>query len=177
MEPVVRNSPSPDANGLVIAPAFGNLVDLYWLALASLQNILEDVAGSDGRLEYLTSLRCRLIEVCQEMDDLLSGTLGGVTTGHRLAVALERGMPHFGVSARSVAERLYFVPPEMLHDELQAALLEFGKNFARRLPGQIPDAQGPLGQGKTLRAMRNWSATAAKTGDDLGFLADRFRRL
>lgn len=176
MESIERTSASPDIYGLVIASTFGNLVDLYWLALASFQNTLEDISGSDGRVEYLVSLRCKLIEVCQEMDDLLSGMPGGVAAGHRLAVAMECGMPNFGVSAGDIAELSCFTLHEAPHDELQAALLAFGESFVRRLPGQIPDAQGPLGQGQTLRAMRNWSAAAAKTGDQLDFLAERFRQ-
>ena len=65
----------------------------------------------------------------------------------------------------------------MTYDELQIDLLAFAEAFARKLPGQIPDAQGPFGQGQILRAMRNWSVTAGKVGDDISFLAERFRQL
>lgn len=167
---------SPDSQRVMIAATLANLVDLYWLALAPIQNILEDIAGSDGRLEYLISLQCKLIEVCQEMDDLLAGVPSQRSNRHRLAVALERGLPHLGMSAGDLMDRL-ITHSEMQHDELQAALLAFGQTVVGHFPGQIPDAQGPLGQAQTLRAMRNWSVAAIKTGDDLGFLAERFRNL
>jgi len=177
MDAVAQTSSTSHTHGPVIASAFRSLIDLYWLTQVSFRNVLEDIAGADGRIEYLISLRARLIEVCLEMDDLLSGASVGVTEGHRLAVALERGMPHFDVSARDLVERLCFARPEIMHEELQTALLAFGESFVRRLPGHIPDAQGPLGQGQIIRAMRNWSIAAEKTGDDLSFLSERFRRL
>jgi hypothetical protein len=177
MDAIARVPVALDAQGVVVTRAFGDLVDLYWLALASFRTILEDIEGADGRHEYLISLRCKLVEVCQEMDELLAGTPGCAGAGHRLAIALVDGMPHFGLNAREVVERLYFACADVPNDELQAALLAFGDIFARRLPGQIPEAQSPVGQGQTLRAIRNWSAAAGKTGTDLGFLAARFREL
>jgi hypothetical protein len=162
---------------LLITPQFTDLVDFYWLALVLFQNTLEDIAGADGRSEYLLSLRCRLAEIAHEMDALLSGIRQTVGPGHRLAAVLARGLPHFGLNRLEVAQQLRFDRFEIDYLELQTALLTFGSAVERKLPGQIPDAQGPLGQGQMLRAIRNWSVTASKMGVDLGFLAERFRRL
>lgn len=161
---------------LTVHTGFAAAVDLYWLALASLRNVLEDVAGADGRVEYLYGLRTRLIATGYEIDCLISGRKS-VAKEHQLAVALESGLPSLGLSAADIVGRLAFDTATPDTEQLKSAMFAFGDVLLRALPGDIPESQGPSGQGQILRAMRLWSKIAASTGDDLGFLANRFREL
>jgi len=149
-------------------------VDFYWVALAVLKNIVEDIEGADGRLEYVLSLRCRLVEVLQQMDSILSPANRSVGRDHRLVLALTEGISFLDLSGAQLASALRFAEPNLSYADCRDCLLSFCNEVLGVIPGPIPDAQGPLAQRQVLRAMRDWSKAAEAIGSDLSFLEARF---
>lgn len=160
----------------VLANSYRSAVDLYWSALSHLQNVLEDVSGADGRLEYLRALATRLVVVLQQMDAVLDSGVA-VRPGHEAAFALEHGLRFCRMSGETLVEALHVDDEQVVAEVLAHDAAQLGRRALTYLPGALPEAQGTSGQRQIIRAMRNWSLAAADTGDDLGFLAERLHEL
>ncbi|WP_421934768.1 DUF6031 family protein [Phenylobacterium sp.] len=177
--PVIPPSPpetEPKAR-ILLADSLICLIDFYWHALSYLQNALEDVAGADGRLAYLSALRWRLVAALQAMEDALLGQDTAVGPVHRAAHALQRGLPVFGLSSTDLRVRLKLDEGGLRAGDLARAMLDLGDEVLGRLPGQLPAALGRTGQREIIRAMQMWSRAAAFRGDDIGFLAARLQEI
>jgi hypothetical protein len=152
-------------------------IETYWAGLSHLQNILEDVRGADRRIDYLYALRFRLIGVAAMIGEV--ATHGRVVShkDHLAGVALERGLPFFGIDATMLAESIGLCGKTLSPEELERRLIALGRHLLAALPGHLPEAQGPGGQRQVIAAMRAWSTAASTTGTDLGFLADRLKEI
>ena len=162
---------------MVVAPGIAKMVDLYWMALVYVQNLLEDVEGADGRPAYLHSLKYRLIETLQEMDGALWPVDCAAPPVHRAAFALDNGIRSLGLTGQELQERVGLGQGALNATELGKLLVDLGNVALAALPGEMPRAQGVQGQREVLRAMRTWSAAAEQTGEDLSFLASRFEEM
>ncbi|KQZ15497.1 hypothetical protein ASD44_16615 [Mesorhizobium sp. Root554] len=162
---------------LVISNSFENLVDFFWSAGTGIRSILEDIGGAGNQPEYLKALRLLLVETLQKMGHAFPGSGASVAPGHELAFALQHGLPVFNIGSAELVRAVCLDRPDASAETLCAALLSFGNGLIEQLPGDVPDGMGTSSQRQILRAMRNWSAAAADTGADLGFLAKRFEAL
>ena len=178
--PVVDEPYAPQpalAKRVLIGPSLVSLIDLYWQALADLQNCLEDVVGADGRIEYLRALRWRFVATVQALEGALEGEAAYVGRPHRAAYALEHGAPRLGLTGDALRTRLRFDDPSASPRELEEGLLALGAEVLGTLPGEIPAAQGSTGQREVIRAMQLWSKAAEANAEDIGFLAARLAEL
>lgn len=164
-------------SGIIAGPDLRGLIDLYWHGLSHVQNCLEDIEGSDGRHEYLTALRLRLVGMLYAMESALKGDHSTKAEIHQAALALENGVPTFGLTGEVLVELLHFKRPDVSAQELKDALLSLGEQVLARLPGDLPAAQGSSGQREVIRAMQLWSKAAEANGSDIGFLAERLADL
>jgi hypothetical protein len=166
-------TPSPP---VLLASSLAATVDVYWMVLLYIQNAIEDIEGADGRLEYLHGLKYRLVEALQGLDGALWPQDRAVEPAYRAPYALEHGIRFLDLDGEQLRARIVGRGSTDF-GQLQAALLSLAQTAIDRLPGKVPEAQGATGQRQIIRAMRDWSAAAAITGDDLGFLAERFEEL
>lgn len=160
---------------VLVAASFRGLVDCYWLALADFQNILEDVSGADGRIEYLRMLGLKLASSLKGMEQALINPGAAIDEAHLLALAFRDGVSEFDISSDDLRAGLALETEDA--EDLKTALLKFGSSVLTRMPGDIPEAQGTTGQRQILNAMRDWSVTSEAVGEDLGFLAARLAAL
>lgn len=165
------------ADRVLVTTGLIPMIDGYWNALTHLQNTLEDIAGADGRLEYLLALRFRLLAALQLVDAALGGRDRRAEEAHQVAFVLEHGAPSLGLAPEAVITGAALDRARADAADLQAGLLRFGAAVLARLPGDIPEAQGTTGQRQVIRAMRDWSVAAAAVDEDLGFLAERLQDL
>lgn len=163
--------------GPVFARSMLELVEGYWAAFVHLQNCLEDVAGSDGRLDYLQALRLKVLAEVEAVDSALAGSAAAADQVHAAARAVEQGLPTLQVSAGVLCERLLLQAAPGTAGDLEAALIEVGELVLGQLAGELPAAQGRSGQREIIRALRLWSSAAEVRGHDLGFLGARLQDL
>jgi hypothetical protein len=161
----------------IVAQSLTATMDFYWVAFTTFKNILEDVEGADGRIEYVVSLRYKLIEVLQEMDASLSKARLGVRQEQRLPFALGHGIDFLGIGGDELIHHLRLHENNLSYEDIQKCLLIFGDFVIRNLPGKLPNAQGSVGRREVLQAMRRWSNASDATGDDMGFLSSRLHDL
>lgn len=165
------------AGTLVSVPNLTSAIELYWLGMVHVQNIIEDIQGADGRFGYLFGLRFKLVEVAQEMDDLLGASRPAATSQERWIAASDRGLPNLGINREMLMQSLAMDDVELSFDALQMQMLAFAERLIAMLPGVLPDAQGPQGQRHVLKAMQRWNAAAMACGEDVAFLQGRLQEL
>jgi hypothetical protein len=166
-------------NSTITTSDLRGAIDLYWLAMVHVRNILEDVEGSDGRLGYLEGLRYKLIVVAAEMDAIITGRTKIDSSRERYAAALSVGLPGFGWTEANLADLAGFGPAETQTDytTLKNALVSFCNAIIDHLPGDLPNAQGVEAQRNMLTAMQRWQVIADNRGEDLAFLEKRLMEL
>lgn len=163
----------------IITSDLKGAVDLYWLAMVHVRNILEDVEGSDGRLGYLQGLHYKLIVVAAEMDCIIRGGRKVGSSRERYGTALSGGLPGFGWTTADLADFASLAHVETAADyaRVKSALVSFCNAIIDRLPGDVPNAQGVEAQRNVLTAMQRWQVIADSRSEDLSFLENRFMEL
>lgn len=143
----------------------------FWSAMTTLRNLLEDVEGADGRIEYLRYLALALVETIQTIDASLGAAEGSVGEGHRLAAALERGAPALGLASEDLRAVMAEADRALDPEELRLYLLRWGDHVLSRFPGAVPNIQGLNGTREVLSTLRRWNRVCEVTGSDFGFMA------
>jgi hypothetical protein len=161
----------------VFARSMLELVEGCWQAFVHLQNCLEDIAGSDGRIDYLHALRPKVLAEVEAVDAALAGRAAVADQVHGAARAIEHGLPTLRLGGPELCDRLLLNDGDCVAEDLEAALLAVGGLVLKSLPGELPAAQGSSGQREIIRALRLWSNAATERGHDLGFLAERLQDL
>lgn len=161
----------------VITDSPGQLIRVVWSAMTTIRNLLEDAEGADGRIDYLRGVQLSLFEAVQIMDGGLAGPAHRVGADHRLATLLERGAPMLDITAEQVRDELAYAGTETDPAALATRILAWGETVLDRLPGAVPEAQGPQGTREVLTSLRRWSALCERTGQDFAFMSSLLRDL
>lgn len=164
---------------IIVTASLRDAIDLYWLAMVHVRNILEDVEGSDGRIPYLLGLRYKLLVVAKEMDAIIGQSRKILSSRERYAQALSEGLPNFGWDETALATiaGISDVHAQTDYHKMREILVNFANAIVDRLPGFIPNAQGVETQRNVLTAMQRWQVIADSRGESLAFLEARFMDL
>lgn len=155
-----------------------DLIEFHWLIVTNTQHIMEDIDGSSGHVDYLRGLALMLIVYLHEAAKCLAGNHDTMHWCHRLAQAMEEGLPNFpAIEARALVPYLLHGDDGIPEGEYEDHLRDFVTLVQRRLPGNLPATLGPTAQREMLKSLREWSILAAELGTDIGFLEDRLKYL
>ncbi len=161
---------------VMVMPSVRAAVEFCWRLCTYFQSLGEDLDGIDGRAAYFENLRIRIVETTCELEALRSGELPP-GAAHRLALALEQGLPQTaGVGGDALVDLLWDDPALPLAAR-QDALREIFRTVLDCGPGPVANPFAPSGQRQILKALQGWSDLGADCGEDLAFLAGRLDSL
>ncbi len=157
--------------------ALQSLMEGYWRLVTDVQALAEDVRGVDGRQDYLSSLKGRILERLYSLDELLSGS-NHTQPIHHLALTLESGLAGLsGTSGSELIDVFYGSGSKRMLEVEVENITAFLHDLLEGTPGKIEEAGGNTGAAYVLRILQRWTALCTATNLNSQFLTDLLKEL